>query len=49
MTAALPRDFSRLWAAETASALGDEVTGLALPMRTGDGTYSFEARRFGQG
>jgi MFS family permease len=28
----LPRDFSRLWAAETASALGDEVTGLALPL-----------------
>lgn len=32
VSTALPRDFSRLWAAETASALGDEVTGLALPL-----------------
>ena len=28
----LPRDFMRLWASETVSALGDEVTGLALPL-----------------
>jgi MFS family permease len=32
VSAGLPRDFSRLWASETISALGDEVTGLAFPL-----------------
>lgn len=32
MTSGLPRDFSRLWASETVSGLGDEVTALALPL-----------------